>query len=296
MLEITKNLRPNSLIPPYPNYHNGPYFEEYFFTRFISEYPDNQLNGFTYIPIFWTNCYTNKIFVGNHYEIQKILDKLPSNIKYFTVSQHDDCVYENLPRDTIIFSMGGNKIGDRIIPIPLICSPIPKSDKNKTITISFVGSLTHKIRDKLYSIYQNDKEFLFKIKSWELFTDNKNINTFIDIMASSNFTLAPRGYGKTSFRMYEAMQLDSIPIYVYDIEWLPWKNEIDWDKLIIRIQEDEIEKIKEKIDKANTSEMLAYKNEVYDNYFTYNGVYNNIIKNIEDCNIKFNKSWFSRRL
>jgi len=287
MLEITNNLRPKSLIPPYPNYHKGDYFEEFFFKRFIREFNDLSINGIKYIPIYWTNCYTNKVFNQNNYEIQGILNGLPQNEKYFTISQHDDCVYENLPKNTLIFSMGGNKIGENIIPIPLICSPIKYEKKEKSINISFVGSLTHKLREELYNKYFNDSDFLFKVKNWELITDIKNVDNYIDIMSRSNFTLSPRGYGKTSFRMYESMQLDSIPIYVYDEKWLPWENKLNWDNLIIKVHISEIDKIKHKIQKIDINEMLSYKNKVYNDFFSYDGVYNNIIKTLKHDYIKF---------
>jgi hypothetical protein len=281
MLEITNNLRPKSNIPPYPNYHVGLYFEEYFFKRFSKEFLNLNVNDFEYIPIFWTNCYTNKTFNHEFYDIQIILDSLDKNKKYFTISQHDDCVYENLPENTIIFSMGGNKTGSNIIPIPLICSPINYEKKIKNLKISFTGSLTHPLRNKLYESYKNDNDFHFKIKEWELVTDKQNISCFMDNMSRSFFSLCPRGFGKTSFRLYESMQLDSIPIYVYDQKWLPWEDEIDWNNLIISISENEINNIKNKINNIDTEKMISYKNEIFQHFFTYDGVYNNIIKSLK---------------
>jgi len=280
MLELTKNLRPISLIT-YPNYHKDDYFEEYFFKRFSQEHPTLVLNGYTYIPIFWTNCYVNKTFGNKFYDIQGVLNKMNHSEKYFSISQHDDCVLETLPENTIIFSMGGNKVGDNIIPIPLVCSPIKRITNNKDIKISFVGSLTHRLRNKLYQIYHNDSDFLFKVKNWELNTKEENVQDFINIMSRSKFTLSPRGYGKTSFRMYESFQLDSVPIYVYDEPWLPWIDEIDWDELIIKVNETEIPNLKYKVENTDFNSMINYKNELYDTYFTYDGIYNNIIKRLK---------------
>lgn len=285
MLEITEKLRPNSLIIPYPNYHKGDYFEEYFFKRFIKEYPKGEINGLKYIPIFWTNCYTNKVFNGNNYDIQNVLNTLGQEDKYFTISQHDDCVYERLPNHTLVFSMGGNKTGDNIIPIPLICSPIGESVKNKDIKISFVGSLTHPLRVKMYDYYKNDTNFTFLTKNWSLDSGIFNVNKFKDIMSRSYFTMAPRGYGKTSFRLYEAMQLDSVPIYIYDKPWLPWEKELDWSKFCVLINEDNICNIKNILENVEYDEMIRYKNEVYQDYFTYEGVYINIVKKLKDGNI-----------
>jgi len=285
MLEITKQLRPKSKIPPYPNYHNGLYFEEYFFEKFIYNHKELILNDYNYLPIFWTNCYTNKVFKNEFYDIQNVLDKLDNSKKYFTISQHDDCVYEKLPQETLIFSMGGNKKGKNIIPIPLICSPINYPKKNKELKISFVGSLTHPIRNLLYENLKNDKDFIFSVKGWELITNDKNIFNFMDTMSKSVFSLCPRGYGKSSFRLYESMQLDSIPIYVYDEKWLPWENEINWSDLSILISENEIKEIKNKISSVNVEKMISYKNEIFDDFFTYNGVYEKIIKLLKNGNI-----------
>jgi len=286
MLEKTQTLRPISLIPPYPNYHKGDYFEEFFYKKFIIEYSDLQINGFKYIPIFWTNCYTNKVFAKSEYNIQKVLNNLDENEKYFTISQHDDCIYENLPKNTIIFSMGGNKRDKNIIPIPLICSPIPKRKNDKKYEISFVGSLTHPIRNQIYNYFKNDSDFIFFVKNWELKSEELDIERIIDITSKSKFTLCPRGYGATSFRLYESMQLDSIPIYVYDKFWLPWYDEIDWSKLSILVKSEDISNIKNIINNVDVESMIKYKNEIFTDYFTYNGVYNRIINNLKNGNFK----------
>jgi hypothetical protein len=47
------------------------------------------------------------------------------------------------------------------------------------------------------------------------------------IVARSRFTLAPRGMGKTSYRVAEAIQLESLPIYGYirwTTLWVPYED------------------------------------------------------------------------
>lgn len=281
MSSITKNLRPESLIPPYPNYHKGEYFEEFFYRKFLNDFENMSINEIKYIPIYWTNCYTNKVFAKKEYEIQKELDSLDKNTMYFTVSQHDDCVYETLPPNTIVFSMGGNKVGDNIIPLPLICSPIQYTQKPKDIEVSFVGSLTHPLREILYKQYSNNDKFNFIVKGWELLTDEENINRFIDITSRSKFTLCPRGYGKSSFRLYESMQMNSVPIYVYDNPWLPWEDQIDWDKLILKVPIEDIPNIEYNIKNIDIESFINYKKEIYEQFFSFEGVYNNIIKTLD---------------
>jgi hypothetical protein len=40
------------------------------------------------------------------------------------------------------------------------------------------------------------------------------------------------------------------------------------------------------IDNQNYDSMIEYKNQIYNDYFTYDGVYNNIIKRLKNGNIK----------
>ena len=64
---------------------------------------------------------------------------------------------------------------------------------------------------------------------------------FRDVLYNSVFALSPRGFGPASFRMYEAIQMQCIPIYVSDVMWLPFTNYIEWDKMCLLINPDEIE-------------------------------------------------------
>jgi hypothetical protein len=53
--------------------------------------------------------------------------------------------------------------------------------------------------------------------------------------------LAPRGYGRSSFRFFEAMLLNVIPVYFWDdIEWLPYKDILDYSTFSVSIHEKDI--------------------------------------------------------
>lgn len=44
-------------------------------------------------------------------------------------------------------------------------------------------------------------------------------------MLSSQLSMCPRGFGRTSFRLTEALQLGLIPIYIYsDVTWVPYAD------------------------------------------------------------------------
>jgi hypothetical protein len=56
--------------------------------------------------------------------------------------------------------------------------------------------------------------------------------------------LAPRGFGRSSFRYFEIIKMGTIPIYIWDdIEWLPYKNVIDYSKFSVSINVSEINKL-----------------------------------------------------
>lgn len=280
-----KNLRVPADYPTYPPYHKGDYLEEYFYKFYLKNKKEFDKTGYTYIPIFWTNVYlTNK----NAHLLQPYLNYLPKDKKYFTVSQHDDAVKEILPDGTLSFEAGGNGNG---IPIPLLCSPLDKNlikETKKDIFCSFVGSISNNAssRVKLYQTYMNDNDFYFnQPRHWTAHVPQNNFQEFIDTTLRSEFSLCPRGYGKQSFRFYEVMQLNSIPVFVYNGEWFPFNKYIDWNEFSVVIHENEIPILKDKLKKYTTEQkekMLKKGKEVYKEYFTMEGMSKNILRYLQD--------------
>ncbi len=227
---MTDSLRPSSTTPKYPFYHKGLYLEEYFFHN------RKRHDGRQYIDVFWTNIYSNRSFAGIHnVDAQSELDKLDPNGSYFTVCQNDDGVLERLPKDTLKFCAGGNNVDDNTIPIPLLASPIPDIDltREKDLLASFVGSNTHPLRAEMHKTLRNRPGFSIQMKNWTLDLPDVAAKQFMELSARSKFMLAPRGYGRTSFRLYEAFQFDCIPVYITDILYLPYTEVIDWNDYAI---------------------------------------------------------------
>ena len=91
----------------------------------------------------------------------------------------------------------------------------------------------------------------------------------------SKFTLCPRGYGKNSFRMYECMQLGSIPIYIYDDDWRPFKDILNWDDFSISIHYNQLDTLKSKLESLTEDNIkLMSENciKVYDSFFSLESV------------------------
>jgi hypothetical protein len=272
LISLFENWRPTPKYPVYPPYHEGLYLEDYFIKWFL----DNDIESDRYlIPVSWTTCYVDNCFVG----LQQEINKLDPSKKYFTVAQHDDAIRENLPSDTISFNAGGNGGG---IPIPLICSPIKDINKpilDRDIFCSFVGSITHPIRNNIYNSLHGDKKYYFSHRQWTSSVPESDFNNFLNITSRSIFSLAPRGYGRSSFRLYEVMQLGSIPVFVYDTKWCPFDDEIDWGECSVLIESSDINKIDEMLSGYSSERIKQMQNNLY-KYWSENFTMEYICKKI----------------
>ena len=77
-------------------------------------------------------------------------------------------------------------------------------------------------------------------------------------MEESNYTLCPRGYGTASFRMYEALQVGSIPVYVWAEElWLPFKERISWKDIAIIVNGADVDSLADLINASDTVKMQS---------------------------------------
>jgi hypothetical protein len=274
----------------YPPFKNGLYLEEYFLQNYLN---NSIITKRKYIPCLWTNFqiefdFNSKKNKMNH-ELSEWVKNNPSSEGYFTIVQYDDGCLLNLPPNTLIF---GACSGD--IPIPLIyednCNKMMymatvKSFQNKKILCSFVGcNTTHSLRHVICSNFIGDRDFCFQsYNNWTSNIDISNQSSYVNISCNSKFCLAPRGYGRSSFRFFEILKLGSIPIYVWDDkEWLPYKNEIDYSLFSISININDIKSLKTillSIDETKYNQMLDEYKKV-SHLFTLEGMTNWIINEV----------------
>jgi hypothetical protein len=285
------SLRPQPSYPTYPPYHRGKYLEEYFFDFYQRNIDRFENLRRKYIPIFWTNCYVNGVQEGwgdriSMMDIQMEINKLNPSDSYFTICQHDDAPMNPVPQNTVVFSAGGNVTGNMVVPIPLICSPLEKQEnKDKKYLASFVGSTTHNIRNKMIEFIKDKDDIYLSTKGWDQNIQTDQFSDFINASLDSKFVLCPRGYGASSFRLYEAMQLGAVPVYISDRFWLPWGYELNWNEFCVLIPEDRIENIHdilESIDDETYKRMQDKIKEVYIKYFTLEGMCDTILQLLEN--------------
>ena len=260
--------RTNHIYPP----GNNMIFEEYFFNEFSNQTINTDRS---YIPILWTNFYISRGYATQDMsDLQNFLDSLPRDKKYFTIVQWDDGIKNDLNGlDIISFASGG--IGD--YAIPLINKPYTKNIKQKNIFASFIGVINgrHSVREKMKNILSNKEGYFI--------SEPSGFNNFKDTMERSIFSLCPRGYGKTSFRINESLNLGSIPVYIYDDPWLPFNDMINFKDYGVLISETDLIDI-DNILKSYTNEdidrMLRNGKKIYNDFYTYESCFKKIIEKL----------------
>jgi hypothetical protein len=288
ILELGKQFRPGTSIT-YPPFKNGKYMEEYFYD-YVMTHKDEIESDMVYIPIFWTNLQNHPGFTNQKRNYEHLLSiamgKMPYGTKYFTVVQHDDGPALKMTYDVCIF---GACTGT--IPLPLIYEDKSERLLNTTRNVekeylaSFVGTITHGIRTKMRDSLKGDNSIFWGVQGmWTPSVSQSAADLFIEKTNSSKFCLAPRGYGRSSFRFFEAMLLDCVPVYFWnDIEWLPYKDIIDYSKFSISIQESDIHKTANILQSVSNEEYESMVEELkrVRHYFTLEGMSEYIVKKIK---------------
>lgn len=270
MINVPREFQPRQK-REYPTGNKIP-FEEWFFDF----YPRNNTEKRIYLPIFWTTYYCNNGWGKKPDPIKRLqlfLNSLPKD-KYFTIVQYDDGILNDLSvLDIKVFAMSGNRID---YPLPLICWPYDrKLPTEKKYFCNFVGSNTHPVRAM---ILRNPK---LLIDGWFISDSRHGKNEYMDIMAMSTFTLCPRGYGKTSFRIQEALECGSIPVYISDKFIIP--HNIDFYHYGITLTPDKIDDLPN-ILKSIPGNEIAEKQKnidfVVENYYSYEANKRLILRNL----------------
>jgi len=285
MLNLGKQFRPSTSIV-YPPFKKGRYMEEYFY-EFYENRKETEETKETrvYIPIFWTNLQNHPGFSSQKYELllSNAMSKMPPNTKYFTVVQHDDGPQLKMKGDVLVF---GACTG--AIPLPLIYEDTDetlrnmRTNINKKYLASFIGTKTHPLRHQLYDTLINYQDIYISTQDiWSPKVPQSLANLFIDITLQSKFCLAPRGYGRSSFRFFEAMLLDTIPVYFWDdIEWLPYKDKLDYSTFSVSIRD--ISKTYEILKSISNEKYISMLEELKKvrHYFTLEGMSEYIMEKI----------------
>lgn len=153
-------------------------------------------------------------------------------------------------------------------PNPLIQSIKLNSDF-PAHTVSFRGSLSHPVRDKLLTVMSVNPELgpCQQVHSWFNHTVNEQTDYIFEIV-NSCFVLCPRGIGTSTYRLYEALRLGRVPIIISD-EWVPPES-VNWISCSLRISEQCLDDVPLLLDKYQKywPEMSHAASSVWNTFFS----------------------------
>lgn len=263
-----RNFKPH-INPVYPP-NNVLIFEEWFGINYKSCNTDREL-----LPFFPTSYWVNNNYAQDmaaKQEAQDFIDSLPNDKKYFVICQYDDgCLIDWKGKDVLEFNMSKTNG----IMMPLICMPHPYHfNAPKQYFANFVGGKTHPMRQYVLDLKDKEEHYV----SFDL----HNIQDYCRILHESIFTLCFRGYGANSFRIAEAVQYKSIPVYISDEfiipEWIPFKD------FGVTIHSNDVHRIYDVLQAMSQEEIVKKQIELetaYEKYYTYHASYYYIINKLE---------------
>jgi len=256
-------------------------FEAYFGIKYKDS--DRKEGDRIYLPIYWVNYYVSKNYGNDDMsELQEELDRLPRDKSYFTIYQWDDPIKQDLKDlDLYIYGSGGH--GD--YPIPLNCIPHGSHPTNEKFDIkptlaSFIGSIDgrHPIREKMRDVFQKESDCIVEDRRGK-----GSFFRFTKVMGQSKFALCPRGYGKTSFRICEALEAGVIPVYIYDDPWIPFEDILPFEGYGILCHEDDIDILPDALrsisEDRDLIDLMKKNGKIaYDRFYSYEGLRQQILK------------------
>lgn len=262
----------------------GPWIEnawmEHFNSTWNAQRKDARLSSAfgPYIPIFfpWVDRWVKQ--GGNNAQglfakLEKVLRK---DVAYITVSQNDEGVMaregnNNLARFPNLLVLSGGGYGH--VPVPLLIKErteeeVPLSQRDHFI--SFMGTLKtapNGLRRKMSGTVMANKDDTHKM------TVGKSAD-WASVMAHSRFIMCPRGFGRTSFRLGESVQMGRIPVYVYsDVAWVPYADMFESFGYVAKI--DKLDGLVKRLKTVGDDEVMAKENklrQITKSHFTLNGM------------------------
>lgn len=262
VISVPKEFRP-AMPVKYPAHQRGPMIEEYARRYLGQNMPRTNLK---YLPVQWTGYHINHGYGADTERLRAFVGNLPRDEPVWTVVQYDDGTLcdDILPEGSMVFGAGG--VGTDAIP--LLCDPHEApgcvDGPNSKIAVFYGNLSTHPIRLEMdHCLADKDR-----------FDIGGPRSDWLVRCADANFALCPRGYGKTSFRMYEVLRLGILPVYIYDDPWLPFPERINWEEIAVLCHRTQVSNLGDRL--CSVSPYKIYKmrqaaKEVADKYFTMEG-------------------------
>jgi hypothetical protein len=168
----------------------------------------------------YSEKYSNKkvVFFWNHDEDFKKYND--------TSSKYENCRIIN-------YNTSEKTDNDIVVPCWALGN-IDPIEEEKNIYCSFAGNMTHNVRRILASkiIQYNDPKI-------QLLT-NLPYEEYRKKLSQTMFSLCPRGEGLSSYRLFECIHANTIPVLIADDSVLPYEEDLCYSDFLIRYKEKDV--------------------------------------------------------
>jgi hypothetical protein len=169
----------------------------------------------------------------------RLFEVLAANFLYVTVSGNADGVEgENMPNGTVpenifILSQGGKGHVPMLMWLRELKADRFDIPAHYDYDVVFLGTIRGPVRATMKDAVEAalpKRSFIGMAPNWT------------EYYRRSKFILAPRGWGRNSYRLTEVLQMGMVPVYVYnDICWLPFYDSLNWSSFAIVARIDQLQ-------------------------------------------------------
>ena len=88
-------------------------------------------------------------------------------------------------------------------------------------------------------------------------TRDANRERYVALLANSRIAICPRGAGAATFRFWEALAMGCVPLLISDDLVLPLEDRIDWDAIVLRLAESDVDRLPEFVEAQDDLAAMA---------------------------------------
>lgn len=261
--------------PPHVKYaaNRGPWLD----TWLADHAAELSWKGWRYFPVHWYNLGLSNPTMRK-YNVNEALRWFERSVPSTTMCATMYLWADALPRSPRNLFVAGPSHGNRLVPF--VTRPMIRKGIAKTISVSFVGTI-NRFTD-FNGVRSLTSQSVSRLQGSVVLTKWVSSCEFDRLTEASVFTAAPRGYGPTSYRLYEAMGMGSIPIYIWDQRiCLPLADRYDWSRLAVIVHKNELHTLRERlasIDPHTREDMLDQGHKFYSRHCTLAGAANTFVE------------------
>jgi hypothetical protein len=264
---------------PYLGYHNESLYTKLLYTGRNLIRETTEINNCT-VSILPFKYYPNDKRVE---EISKYANTY--NKKVIAFYNDDSSDIYSLPKNLFLFRTSIIKSkqqeNERAFPCLIPDHFCGTYDCNNSI--SFCGAITSQQRLNTIKGIEQLKlptDFVIRNNFWGHSTDIKHRLEYNTNLLNSKYALCVRGAGNFSYRFYEALSFGRIPILINTDCLLPYETSINWDEYIIKVNENELQKLPEllKADKR----CMQNNRKFWEEYLSVEGYSKNFLKEFDN--------------